>query len=79
MNKEELKEIWKKFSEDKDFKLNPDIDKVDQIAELILKNEEKTGSRLCPCQINTFCPCNFKIQENWKNKGTCICGLFVKE
>ncbi|MAG50234.1 hypothetical protein CL621_01175 [archaeon] len=79
MNKEELKEIWGKFVENKDFKLNPDTEKVNEIAEIILKNEEKTGLKLCPCQINTVCPCNFKIQKNWKNKGTCICNLFVKK
>lgn len=79
MNKEELKKIWKKFIENKDFKLNPDTDKVDQLAELILKNEKKTGLKLCPCQLSVACPCNFKIQETWKNKGTCICNLFVKK
>ncbi len=78
MNKEELKEIWEKFTENKDFKLNPDTDKVDQLAEAMLKNKEKTGSILCLCQINTVCPCNFKLQKNWRNKGTCICELFVK-
>ncbi|MCK4336060.1 MAG: hypothetical protein KAT94_00735 [Candidatus Aenigmarchaeota archaeon] len=28
--------------------------------------------------LKLMCPCNFKVQENWKKKGECWCGLFIK-
>jgi ferredoxin-thioredoxin reductase catalytic chain len=52
-----------------------------------LGNEKKYGLRLCPCRLRDgtrekdlelICPCNFKAQGVWKDKGRCWCGLFVK-
>jgi len=79
MNKKEFRKILEEFTKNKDFMLNPDKDKFDEIANTILKNEKKYGLKLCPCQIDIVCPCNFKLQEIWKNKGSCLCGLFVKK
>ncbi len=88
MNKEELRKAWENFTEKNDFALNPDSKHVNIIIEGILKNEEKFGLKLCPCRLSDgtrqkdlelICPCNFKIQKTWKEKGMCWCGLFVKE
>ena len=79
--------IWKRFSEKGDFKLNPDGEHVAMLAKGVLHNEEKHGLRLCPCRLRDgtreadlklICPCNFKAQDTWKEKGMCWCGLFVK-
>lgn len=87
MNKEELIKIWERFTENNDFILNPDEKHVDMVAEGVLENEKKCGLRLCPCRLRDgtregdlklICPCNFKAQENWRKKGECWCGLFVK-
>ena len=87
MNKEELRMVWGNFCEKNDFILNPDMDHVNTIIEGVLKNEKKYGLKLCPCRLRDgtrqrdlelICPCNFKIQETWKNKNMCWCGLFVK-
>lgn len=87
MNKEEILESWKRFTENKDFILNPDTYHVDKIIDGVFENEKKHGLKLCPCRLRDgtrekdlelICPCNFKIQEKWKIKGECWCGLFVK-
>ena len=88
MNKEELRRVWKKFTENNDFILNPDKRHVDGIIEGVLENERKTGLKLCPCRLRDgtrqrdlelLCPCNFKIHDTWRNEGRCWCGLFIKK
>ena len=87
MNKEEIRNSWQKFTEKNDFILNPNSDHVDKIIDGVLALEQKYGLKLCPCRLRDgtrkrdlelICPCNFKIQETWKNKGECWCGLFIK-
>jgi len=87
MNEEQLKKAWENFTKDNDFKLNPDQEHVDMVVNGVLKNEEKSGLKLCPCRLSDgsrqknlelICPCNFKTQDTWKTKGMCWCGLFVK-
>ncbi len=88
MNKEELIKTWERFTEKNDFILNPDKVHVEKIAEGVLKLEKEHGLKLCPCRlrdgskkrdIELLCPCNFKIQKTWKEKGECWCGLFVRK
>tara|TARA_Y100000310_G_scaffold50135_1_gene46236 strand:- start:2140 stop:2406 length:267 start_codon:yes stop_codon:yes gene_type:complete len=87
MNKQQLIQTWENLTEKNDFKLNPDQKHVETVAEGVLKNEERFKLKLCPCRLrdNTrerdlelICPCNFKVQETWKTKDMCWCGLFVK-
>ena len=87
MNKEELVNIYERFAKNKDFMLNPDKEHLEFIIQGILTNEKKFGMRLCPCRVRDgtkqrdlelICPCNFKSQEIWTEKGACWCGLFVK-
>lgn len=86
--KEKLIEVWNNFTENNDFKLNPDKEHVDLVAIGVLKNEENTGWKLCPCRLpdgsydknkELLCPCNFKTHDTWKNRNDCWCGLFVKK
>jgi len=88
MDEKKLIKIWEKFSAKNDFKLNPDKKHVEKIANGVLENEKNYGMKLCPCRLRDgsrekdlelLCPCNFKIQETWKNKNRCWCGLFVKK
>ena len=87
MNAEELMVVWKNFTEKNDFVINPDKKHVEFIVKGVLANEEKYGLKLCPCKLRdkTFerdleliCPCNFKAQDVWQQKGMCWCGLFIK-
>ena len=87
MNREDLIRVWEKFSEKNDFMLNPDKEHVEKIIEGVLANEKKTGFKLCPCRLSdgtregnlkNICPCNFKADKIWSEKGQCWCGLFVK-
>jgi len=90
----ELIRIWKEFaakqkdSPNEKFKLNPDMEKVRLLAKGVLDNQKNYGFRYCPCRLTTgrreediklICPCHFKIQKVWKEKGECWCGLFVRE
>ncbi|MBN1544011.1 hypothetical protein JW898_00960 [Candidatus Woesearchaeota archaeon] len=79
---------WEKFAEKNGFMLNPDKEHVDLITKGVLMNESKFGLKLCPCRLRDgkrerdlkiTCPCNFRADENWKEKGMCWCGLFVKK
>ncbi len=88
MNKEELKKAWEKFTENKDFTLNPDPQHVEAIIDGVLELQEKHGLKLCPCRLSDrtreselklICPCNFKTQEIWQKEGRCWCGLFIKK
>lgn len=87
MDKGQIRKAFERFTEKNDFILNPDNEHVDKIIDGILKNEEIHGLKICPCRLRDgtkdrdlqlICPCNFKIQETWKEKGRCWCGLFVK-
>ncbi len=86
----ELIKIWKEFTERQEgpgrFKLNPDKKKVEKLAEGVLSNEELHGLKYCPCRMTAgdkkedlklVCPCNFKAQKTWREKGECWCSLFV--
>lgn len=87
MDKEGLYRMWPKFTEGKDFQLNPNREITDMVAEGLLDNEKKYGLRLCPCRLRDgtkerdlelICPCKFKAQVTWEKEGRCWCGLFVK-
>lgn len=88
MNREELRTAWEKFTGNNDFRLNPDREHVDMVIDGVLENEKDHGLKLCPCRLRDgtrqwdlelLCPCNFRIQETWRSKGMCWCGLFVKK
>ncbi len=92
MNPEDLRKAWEDFTNNNDFKLNPDKDHVDMIIKGVLENEKKHNLKLCPCRIRDgtrekdlelICPCNFKIHKTWTTPiegkaQMCWCGLFVK-
>lgn len=89
MEKERIKVMLEKFSEGKDFKLNPDEDYLQPVWESLEMSSEKEHMMWCPCRPTTgdkkedlkrdlSCPCDFKKQITWKTKGECWCGLFVK-
>ena len=78
---------WVDRQKDKGFVLNSDKDVVGDIASGVLDNEIKRGFKYCPCRLPSgnavkdvalICPCNFKIQDTWRNKGECWCSLFVR-
>lgn len=89
MDKNGLITLWKDFAERSDyFKLNPEKDFVGLLAEGVLTNEKNKGFRNCPCRlsdgsyeknVDLLCPCNFKSQANWAEKGRCWCGLFFRK
>jgi ferredoxin-thioredoxin reductase catalytic chain len=87
MNAQELRAVYERFTEGNDFRLNPDEAHVEAIVGGVLENERDCGLKLCPCRIRDgtreqdlklLCPCNFKAQQKWREKGECWCGLFVK-
>lgn len=86
-----LIDIWREFALRQEgsekFNLNLDMARVNLLAEGVLNNEETHGFRYCPCRLATgdktadaklICPCNFKAQKTWKEKGECWCSLFVR-
>jgi len=93
ISKEEIKKqikIWQDFAnkqENDKFILNPDKEAVERLAKGVLINEKNKGLKFCPCRmisenfeedLKLICPCNFKMQKTWKEKGECWCSLFVK-
>lgn len=85
-------DIWKEWvsrqSGNEKFILNPDKEIVKKLAEGVLNNQKRKKLKFCPCRmtledrekdLKLVCPCNFKIQNTWKEKGECWCSLFVKK
>lgn len=78
-----------KFTENNEFQVTPDKEKVSLLLEGVFNNETNHGLKYCPCRLATkdiqedlklVCPCNFIIHETYKGKtdGECWCGLFVR-
>ncbi len=84
--KEEIIEKYLKYAKENGFQLNPDKKAVERVIDGLLRNEEKTGQRYCPCRrlsgnqeedAKKICPCAFHKEEIAKD-GKCYCGLFTK-
>jgi ferredoxin-thioredoxin reductase catalytic chain len=84
-------QIWKEWvkrqPEDNRFILNPNKETVERLARGVLINEKNKRLKFCPCRMTLgdfeqdkklVCPCNFKNQKTWNEKGECWCSLFVK-
>lgn len=88
MKKAELINIWKEFCRrNGTFHLTDEDEIVQLLAEGVLNNEKNQELKYCPCRMTTgdwakdiklICPCNFKIQKTWTDKGECYCGLFIR-
>ncbi len=86
-NKDIFLEAIEKFTENNEFQVNPDREKVNLLLEGIFNNEKNHGLKYCPCRLITkdfkedlklVCPCNFLIHSTYKEKGECWCGLFKR-
>ncbi len=88
-NKEKFLGAIEKFTENNEFQVNPDTEKVKMLLDGMFNNEQSHGLKYCPCRLITkdfeedlklVCPCNFLIHETYKDKedGECWCGLFVR-
>ncbi|MGV8151808.1 MAG: ferredoxin-thioredoxin reductase catalytic domain-containing protein [Candidatus Nanoarchaeia archaeon] len=82
-------EIWSRFASQfpEKISLQPDQKRLELLARGVLTNQKNTGYKFCPCRIiskdmkediKLLCPCNFRLQNSWKEKGECWCGLFIK-
>ncbi|MBN1271195.1 MAG: hypothetical protein JXB26_02900 [Candidatus Aminicenantes bacterium] len=89
INKQEFLKAIEALSENKEFQVNPDKEKVSMLIEGIFQNEKNHGLKYCPCRLSSkdpkkdlmlVCPCRFFIHETYKNKpdGECWCGLFIR-
>jgi ferredoxin-thioredoxin reductase catalytic subunit len=87
MTEQEIRAALVKFTEGKEFELNPDKEHVDFIIRGIMANAEAKGLKYCPCRIpvgnfekdlELVCPCNFFSHTTWNTQGRCWCGLFTR-
>lgn len=87
MDEKQLEEIYRKYAESQGWKLNSDKKILSMLLKGQLENEKKYGYRYCTCRILThnpekdklnICPCFWHKQEV-REKGRCLCGLFVKK
>lgn len=78
-------EFAKRQEEPEKIKINSDRDRVELLANGVLNNEDNYGFKYCPCRLSSgdkkadvrlICPCNFKAQKTWSEKGECWCSLF---
>lgn len=86
-DKEKFLQAIEKFTENNEFQVNPDREKVRMLLDGLFDNELNQGLKYCPCRLITkdyeedlklVCPCNFLIHDTYKEKGECWCGLFVR-
>ena len=89
MNRDELNKLWKAWADQTEFcQLNPEDKHTDFVIDGVLKIEKEREQKFCPCRLGDgtrkrdlelLCPCNFKVQKTWTEKGECWCGLFIKK
>ena len=79
-----IKDWAKRYAEKKDIELNPDAERVNEVAKGLAVRQEKFGKRYCPCRIITgdaeedrkiICPCVYS-EEEVREHGMCHCKLF---
>lgn len=79
-------EGYEVYAKENNLKLNPDRKTLERIMKGLLANEEKFGSKYCPCRrvvgdkqedAKKICPCIWHKDEVAKD-GHCFCNLFVK-
>jgi ferredoxin-thioredoxin reductase catalytic chain len=85
---EDLIAVWNEWlTRNEAIKLWEDPESVRLLATGELENDNNQGLKYCPCRATTgdrqkdlklICPCNFYVQQTWKEYGECWCGLFVK-
>jgi len=84
----EYKETLKRAGElaaDRNYRLNPDIERVQKVVGLMTMNFNSTGRYYCPCKqshpLNTekdvTCPCP-ELESEVAEDGCCGCRLFYK-
>jgi ferredoxin-thioredoxin reductase catalytic chain len=89
MNREGFRRAIEKFTENNEFRVNPDKEKVGMLLDGVFANEQNHGLKYCPCRLATgdfvedlklVCPCNFIVHETYAGKpdGECWCSLFVR-
>lgn len=75
------------YAEKNGLSLAADKKIVEAIVKSLLEREKKFGAKYCPCRKITgnleedkkiVCPCIYHLEEI-KEKGRCLCGLFVKK
>jgi ferredoxin-thioredoxin reductase catalytic chain len=88
-SREEFVKAITVFAEPNEFRVTPDVEKLNTLLDGVMVNEQEHGLKYCPCRLATkdfaedlklICPCNFRIHETYKGleKGECWCGLFVR-
>lgn len=74
------------YARENGYKLNPNQKVVEFIIRGLLERERKFGKRYCPCRKigenpeenkKIVCPCAWH-QAEIKEKGHCLCNLFVR-
>jgi len=77
------------FAAGREFRVNPDRERVDLLLEGMFNNEGNHGLKYCPCRmiekdfekdLALICPCNFLNHDTYQDRedGECWCGLFIK-
>lgn len=73
---------YKQHAEKNGFRLNSNKKVVEHLIKALIKNEEKSGKKYCPCRKiyrdETICPCVYHKQEI-QEQGHCHCFLFVSK
>lgn len=88
-NREEFRAAVEALTEGKEFRINPDEEKVSALIQGVFSNQENHGLKYCPCRLiekdfdkdlKLVCPCHFMVHETYRDHvdGECWCGLFVK-
>ncbi len=89
MDREQFARAIAAFTQNNEFRVNPDADRVAMLLDGVMANEQNHGLKYCPCRLSCgdfiedlklVCPCNFAIHETYQGKpdGECWCSLFVR-
>jgi len=86
---DDFRQAIEAMAEGREYRVNPDRERVDLLIEGIFENAANHGLKYCPCRLRTkdfqedlkiVCPCNFLVHETYRGmtNGECWCGLFKK-
>ncbi len=83
---ENLKKQMQEYAEKIGIKLNPDLERLNEVLKGLLAKKEKNNEIYCPCRIlsnnkekdkEIICPCVFHRGEI-ELQGHCLCNLFFR-
>ncbi|MEJ2250855.1 MAG: ferredoxin-thioredoxin reductase catalytic domain-containing protein [Candidatus Lokiarchaeota archaeon] len=87
-SKKGMLEYCRTVSEKNDWILQKDEQTLNDLLEGLVENKKRYGYQSCPCRMasgkrqldrDIICPCNYALNNDVQEYGSCYCNLFMKK